>query len=365
MKYAFQRKAGELFELPHIQWVVNHIGDYEFVGAEAQAIRDRLCDRINKRTVYYNNLLDDYRTFCDLLLRNPYIVKYDLNYRNTYIVPKKNDAYLLDFEGSFADEEQKDFQAPMGFGKESKKNCDKKWQDLLDDSKREFVWNVKGRVMDKCDRYLSGENLTYFNRIGERGIWAKSQLYVGMCWMIILMSLAGYVIRKHSAAKYLFLLSASPLSVIKEYLFTGAYVFQGEVYTLTSTANGGDDRIIVIISLLLLLLIITFEIAAIISYIRTIKVEYRCKRARTEHECFLNDRDAIQNIIEFVKTDNRYDFKEVFSQKERVQRMLDYMQTVEKVKVDTFNKGSMLKLLQKGVFLLTIALFAYSWVVLR
>ena len=69
--------AEKLEELLHIDWIVEHLRDYEFYGG-TDAIRRDLEERISMKNVYYSILLDDVRQMAGAFDNNPFNYRTDL-----------------------------------------------------------------------------------------------------------------------------------------------------------------------------------------------------------------------------------------------------------------------------------------------
>ena len=69
--------AEKMEELLHIEWIVEHIRDYEFYG-KTEAIRRDLTERISMKNVYYSILLEDVRQMEEAFDNNPFNYRTDL-----------------------------------------------------------------------------------------------------------------------------------------------------------------------------------------------------------------------------------------------------------------------------------------------
>jgi hypothetical protein len=105
MKYLYEESLNGLKDLKHIEWFLNHHSDYEFKTAEAKDLLNSLLYKIQKKNVFYSEIVEEYYKLISLFENNPFNYKYDVLDKNRIVgmqTNKKNNYFInvTDKEGN-------------------------------------------------------------------------------------------------------------------------------------------------------------------------------------------------------------------------------------------------------------------------
>lgn len=79
MRYKYTRHLNDLNDLRHIEWFVEHSGEYEFQSPETQAILNRLRSNLRKKNIFYSDIVRDYNALTERFENDPYNYQYEIH----------------------------------------------------------------------------------------------------------------------------------------------------------------------------------------------------------------------------------------------------------------------------------------------
>ena len=99
MRYIYEESLNGLKDLKHIEWFLRHNEQYEFNSLESKNLVNSLFYKIQKKNIFYSDIINEYNTLVRLFENNPFNYKYDaLKHDNIAITSKYKNNYFIEVQ---------------------------------------------------------------------------------------------------------------------------------------------------------------------------------------------------------------------------------------------------------------------------
>ncbi|MCD8029205.1 MAG: hypothetical protein LUF02_11250 [Erysipelotrichaceae bacterium] len=96
MKYFYETSLNGLKDLKHIEWFVQHYKDYHFQSELSQKLFKSISYKIQRKNIYYADIIREYKALISLFENNPYNYQYDVLERKQDLSSQRLNCYFVD-----------------------------------------------------------------------------------------------------------------------------------------------------------------------------------------------------------------------------------------------------------------------------
>ncbi|MCD7892857.1 MAG: hypothetical protein LUG60_04060 [Erysipelotrichaceae bacterium] len=98
MEYFYQVSLNNLKDLKHIEWFIQHYKDYQFQNELSQKLFKSLAYKIQRKNIYYADIIREYNALLSLFENNPYNYQYDVLKSKQGLSSQKLNDYFVDIK---------------------------------------------------------------------------------------------------------------------------------------------------------------------------------------------------------------------------------------------------------------------------
>ncbi|MCD7840654.1 MAG: hypothetical protein LUG46_08530 [Erysipelotrichaceae bacterium] len=144
MKYFYETSLNNLKDLKHIEWFVQHYKDYQFQSELSQKLFNSLSYKIQRKNIYYADIVREYKALLSLFENNPYNYQYDVLESKQDLSSQKLNCYFVDVKDIDDNHYQVAYQYILDYPHDFNKN------DTQDIFSQKLVKD-KAKVMENFD----------------------------------------------------------------------------------------------------------------------------------------------------------------------------------------------------------------------
>ncbi|MCD7949274.1 MAG: hypothetical protein LUG12_03290 [Erysipelotrichaceae bacterium] len=121
MEYFYQTSLNNLKDLKHIEWFIQHYKDYIFSSELSQKLFQSLTYKIQRKNIYYADIVREYHALISLFENNPYNYQYDvLENKQRGLISQKLNCYFVDVKDSYDNHYQVAYQYILDYPQDFK-----------------------------------------------------------------------------------------------------------------------------------------------------------------------------------------------------------------------------------------------------